>query len=223
VLTRRAEIMEELKQVVSGKTLDALVPPLIFVVTNSFQGLLSAIALAMGTALLLSLIRLFKKQPLKYALGGLGGVALASAFALFAGRAENYFLPKIIGSAFMALLSLVSLAAGKPLAAWASHLSRSWPIDWFWRDDIQPAYREVTWLWASLFLMRLAIQLYLFQKADATQLAWANVLLGTPVTLAVLIVSYLYGQKRLRQLGGPSVHEFKEGVLPPWEGQTRGF
>lgn len=220
---RRTEILEELKSVVSGKTLDALIPPLIFVVTNSFLELRPAIALAMGTALLLSLIRLIRRQPLKYALGGLGGVTLASAFALFAGRAENYFIPKILGSAFMVLLSLVSLIAGKPLAAWTSHLSRAWPVDWYWRRDVLPAYREVTWLWTGLFVMRLAIQILLYLRGSAAQLAWANLLLGTPVTLGVLVVSYLYGQKRLHQLGGPGVREFTEGASPPWEGQTRGF
>lgn len=223
MLNRRTEILEELRLVVSGKTLDALVPPLIFVITNSLQGLVPAVALAMGIALLLSLIRVVRRQPIKYALGGLGGVAVASAFALFAGRAENYFIPKIIGSAFMALLSLVSLIAGKPLAAWASHLSRGWPIDWFWRQDVRPAYREVTWLWTGLFVMRLAVQVFLFQRGSAAQLAWANLLLGTPVTLSVLILSYFYGQKRLHQLGGPGVHEFSENASPPWEGQTRGF
>lgn len=220
---RRTEILEELKSVVSGKTLDALIPPLIFVVSNSFLGLRPAVTLAIGTALLLSLIRLIRRQPLKYALGGLGGVALASAFALFAGRAENYFIPKILGSAFMVAISLVSLIAGKPLAAWTSHLSRAWPIDWYWRGDVQPAYWEVTWLWTGLFVMRLAIQVLLYLRGSAAQLAWANLLLGTPVTLGVLIVSYVYGQKRLHQLGGPGVREFTEGASPPWEGQTRGF
>lgn len=220
---RSTEILEELKSVVSGKTLDALIPPLIFVLTNSFLGLRPAIAIAMGTALLFSLIRLIRRQPLKYALGGLGGVALASAFALFAGRAENYFIPKILGSAFMVMLSLASQIAGKPLAAWASHLSRAWPIEWYWRRDVRPAYREVTWLWTALFVMRLAIQVLLYLRGSAAQLAWANLLLGTPVTLGVLVVSYLYGQKRLHQLGGPGIHEFTEGASPPWKGQTRGF
>jgi hypothetical protein len=38
-----------------------------------------------------------------------------------------------------------------------------------------------------------------------------------------LIASYLYGTWRLRNLGGPSVEEFKSGAEPPWEGQQRGF
>jgi hypothetical protein len=109
------------------------------------------------------------------------------------------------------------------LAAWLSHLTRGWPLDWFWRDDVKPAYQEVTWVWALLTAMRLAIQVLLFQRGDTAALGWANVLLGWPVTIAVLVLSYIYGIWRLRQLGGPGVHEFREGKEPPWEGQTRGF
>lgn len=220
---QRSEILEELRQVVTGKTLDALLPPLIFVMTNGFAGLTAAASLAVAVALLTGLIRLLRKQTLKYALGGLGGVLLASAFALFAGRAENFFLPKIISSAALALACLISLIARRPLAALASHLSRGWPPEWYWRRDVKPAYTEVTWLWMALFLMRLAIQTSLYLKAAVTQLAWANLLLGTPVTLGVLVISYLYGLNRLRRLGGPGVHEFTGGLQPPWEGQTRGF
>lgn len=220
---QRSEILEELKQVVSGKTLDALLPPLVFVVINGFAGLTAAALVAVAVALLTGLIRLLKRQTLKYALGGFGGVLLASAFALYAGRAESFFLPRIISSAAMALVCLGSLIARRPLAAFASHLSRGWPLDWYWRPDVKPAYTEVTWLWLALFLMRLVVQTSFYLKASVAQLAWANLLLGTPVTLGVLVISYLYGLSRLRRLGGPGVHEFKGGHQPPWEGQTRGF
>lgn len=220
---RSAEIMEELKLVVSSKTMDALLPPLIFVVVNGAAGLTTAVIISVAAALLLSLVRAFRRQPLKYAFGGLAGVLVASGFALFAGRAENYFLPKILSSAAMLAVSLVSLIAGKPLAALASHLSRGWNLNWYWRPDVKPAYREVTWLWAALFLMRLIVQINLYFSADLARMAWANLLLGTPVTLTVLVISYLYGLRRLHQLGGPGAHEFVHGVQPPWEGQTRGF
>jgi len=63
----------------------------------------------------------------------------------------------------------------------------------------------------------------LFRRGDAAQLAWANTLLGWPVTILVLVISYIYGIWRLRKLGGPGVEEFTEGADPPWKGQTRGF
>jgi len=78
-------------------------------------------------------------------------------------------------------------------------------------------------MWAFFFAIRLGLQILLFQRGTASQLAWANTLLGWPVTIIVLVISYIYGIWRLRSLTGPGVDEFQEGKDPPWEGQTRGF
>ena len=88
---------------------------------------------------------------------------------------------------------------------------------------MRPAYTEVTWFWAIFFLLRVGLQLNLFQAAQAEQLAGVNLLLGWPATLLLLIFSYLYGTWRLCQLGGPSVAEFQENGPPPWQSQRRGF
>lgn len=220
---RGTEIMEELKGVLGGKTLDALVPSVVFVVTNGIWGLNTASVLAIATGVAIGFLRILRKQAVIYAFGGLVGVGIAAAFAYLAGSAVNFFIPKILSSAFMVVLALGSLAVGKPLAAWASHLTRGWPITWFWRKDVKPAYREVTWFWAGLFLLRTAIQVLLFMREEVVQLAWANVLLGTPFTIVVLVVSYVYGIWRLHKLGGPGVEEYAAGKQPPWKGQTRGF
>ncbi len=221
--SKHNEILEELKSVVSGKTFDALLPPLVFVAANALFGLDTAVMTALGLAVLLGAVRIIRKHTWLYALGGLLGVSIASALAYLTRSAAGYFIPAIAGSALLLILALGSLAAGKPLAAWASHLTRGWPLEWFWRRDVKPAYREVTLFWAGLILMRLIIQVTLFISGDPTRLAWANALLGWPVIIVVLVLSYLYGIWRLRELGGPGVEEFQAGKEPPWQGQTRGF
>ncbi len=217
------EIREELKTVLGGRTIDALLPPLLFVIVNGLSTLEIALGAAIGLAVLLTMVRLVRGQSWTYALGGLLAVALAAGLALLTRNAASYFLPALIGSAMILVAMLVSLMIGKPLAAWLSHLTRGWPLAWFWREDVKPAYREVTWVWALLIAARLGIQAFLFQRGDAAALAWANTLLGWPVTIAVLVLSYIYGIWRLHRLGGPGVHEFNAGKNPPWEGQTRGF
>lgn len=222
-MSKSREIGEELKSVLSGRTVDALLPPILFVIVNAIFSLKAAVISALGLAVLMASLRIIRRQPWFYALGGLLGVGLAAGLALLTRNAASYFLPAIFSSALMALIALGSLILGKPVAAWLSHLTRGWPLDWFWRDDIKPAYREVSWLWLLLILMRLGVQILLYQQGDAATLAWANALLGWPVTIAVLVLSYVYGIWRLHQLGGPGVHEFREGKASPWEGQTRGF
>ncbi|WP_319467741.1 DUF3159 domain-containing protein [uncultured Trichococcus sp.] len=220
---RIKEISEELKLVISGKTFDALLPPLLFAVVNGRYQLTVAGILAIALALLLGLIRLARKQPLRYAMGGLLGVMLATGIAYFSNNAANYYLPKLVTSALLVMAALVSLVMGKPMAALTSHLTRGWDLEWYWRKDVKPAYQEVTVLWLLFFLMRLVLQLILFRRGDVAELAWTNTLLGLPFTLAGLILSYLYGIWRLRNLKGPSVEEHREGKRQPWEGQTRGF
>lgn len=222
-MNKTHEIGEELKSVLSGRTMDALLPPLVFLIVNGIFSLEVAVISALSLAVLLAGMRIIRRQSWYYALGGLLGVGLAAGLALLTRNATSYFLPTIVGSGVMVLVTLVSLFISKPLAAWLSHLTRGWPLEWFWRHDVRPAYLEVTWLWALLLTMRLVIQVLLFQRGDAAALGWANILLGWPVTIGVLVVSYIYGIWRLRRLGGPGVHEFRDGKTPPWEGQTRGF
>jgi len=217
------EIIEELRSVISGKTFDAILPPTIYVISNNIFGLLTGIILAVLVALLLSFYRFRKNETWQYAFGGFIGVIIASSFAYFAGSAENYFLPDAITSGFILLLVIGSLIMKKPLAAWVSHITRGWQLEWFWRKDIKPAYREVTWFWTALLLLRLILQLILYNLGGEGQLAWINLLLGWPFTITVLILSYVYGIWRLKNLDGPSVDEFKDNVQPPWEGQTKGF
>ncbi len=217
------EIWEELKSVLSGKTVDALLPPVVFVIVDAIFGLDVAVIAALGLAVLLGLFRLLRGQPWGYAMGGFLGVGLAAGLALLTRNAASYFIPAMVSSGLLLLAALISNLIGKPLAAWASHLTRGWPLEWFWRSDVKPAYREVTWMWAVFFGLRLALQIYLFQQAGGGSLTWANTLLGWPVTIVILILSYVYGIWRLKQLGGPGVDEFEAGKEQPWEGQTRGF
>lgn len=217
------EIIDEIKTVVSGKTLDALLPPLIFILANGVLGLDMAVMISLSLSLLLGASRLIRQQTWYYALGGFLGVALATGLAYLTRNPAYYFLSSIVGNGLMFLLALVSQLMGKPLAALASHLTRGWPMGWFGRKDVKPAYWEVTWFWSAFFLLRMTLQAILLQRGDAVQLAWVNAVLGWPVTLIVLVFSYVYGMWRLHHLGGPGVDEWQKGKEPPWRGQVRGF
>lgn len=92
------DIKDELKQFLSGKTVDALIPPIVYVLVNNLVGLKNAVIAALSIAVILALFRLFKKESILYALGGIAGVVFASGFVLISDNAANYFLPKILGS-----------------------------------------------------------------------------------------------------------------------------
>jgi hypothetical protein len=219
------EILEELRMVLTGRSniIDSLLPPLLFVILHAVWGMEVAILASLGLAVVIAVLRLLRRQSVLYALGGAGGVVLASAVAYLLGRAEGFFLPTIITGALTLVLSLVSVLVRRPMVAYTSYIARRWPLNWYWHPKVRPAYSEVTWIWVVFFGLRLLLQFNLFQQEAAGLLAVVQLLTGWPATIVLLIVSYLYGTWRLGNLGGPSVEEFKSGAEPPWEGQQRGF
>lgn len=219
------ELAEEFRTVFSGrgKLADSVVPPIVFVIVNAVMGFDAAMWSALILAVLITGMRLIRKQPPAYALGGLGGVIIAILIARVLDRAEGYFLPSIVTGALTIVLCAVSIVVKRPLVAWTSYITRRWPLAWYWHPRIRPAYTEVTIAWTIFFAVRLALQFLFFQGAQAGTLAIVNVLTGWPATVILLAVSYLYGLWRLQNLRGPSVAEFEAGTGPPWTGQRRGF
>lgn len=217
------EVKEELMTVVSGKTIDAMISPLVFIIANSFVSLTHAIILSVVIAISIGFLRIMKKQNWRYAFGGLLGLLFASGLSYLTSSVANYFFPKIISSFLGLLMTVISIILDKPLAAFVSHLSRAWQLDWYWRKDVKPAYREVTLFWAFFFSVRLGLLITLYLKGNVWRLVWMNTLLGLPSTVIVLIISYLYGIWRLKNLKGPGIEEYRSGKQRPWKGQTRGF
>lgn len=219
------ELIDEFRVVVLRRSniVDAILPPLVFVVLNALVGFQAAAWGALGLAALLTGVRIATGRPLGYALGGLGATALAILAARLLDQAEGFFLPSLITGGLTALACAASVLVRRPLVALTSHLVRRWPLEWYWHPGVRPAYTEVTLLWAVYFALRLAFQWILFQEVEAGFLGLMNVILGWPATIVLLVLSYLYGTWRLQSLSGPSVEEFERGTAPPWEGQQRGF
>jgi hypothetical protein len=222
---RLRELADEFRSVVLGQQnlLDTVIPTVVFLLVNALWGFTWAMWTSLVVAVTLTVVRLWRRQPLQYTIGGTVGVILAIALPSIAGRGEAYFLPSIVSGALATLAALGSVLVRRPLLAWTSHLARRWPRDWYWHPRVRPAYSEVTLAWGAIFTLRLWLQLTLFLRAEMDRFAALSVLGGWPTTVVLLVVSYLYGTWRLRRLGGPSVEEFQSGTAAPWKGQQRGF
>ena len=216
-------IKEELMRIYSSKTLDALLPPIVFVLSQNRVGIKIGLIAALSLSLLIAGYRTIKGQKLIYAAAGILGVTLAGGYAYYMGNAQSYFLPKLITSGLGVIATFLSLIFGKPLAAYLSHLSRGWPINWYWRNDVKPAYTEVTFVWGLLFALRLMILFNLYKTGEVSTLLWIDLILGTPATIITLVLTYLYGSARLKKLNGPGIDEFIEHKKPSFIGQHRGF
>jgi len=222
--SRWRELFEEFRLVLgSGSLLDAILPPVIFLIVNSIFNFQAAMWVSFGLAGMIAAMRIWRRQSLLYALAGIGSVGLAIAIVWLLGSAEGYFLPDLVSGGITFTLALISLIIRRPFVAWTSFLARRWPLGWYWHPHVRPAYSEVTLAWTVFFAARLLWQYSLFQAQAASQLAFVNVLMGWPALIVLLVLSYLYGTWRLQNLKGPSVDEFRTQAPPPWKGQKRGF
>ena len=220
-----SEIFEELKSVLSGKRglLDGLLPPAIFLIVNFSLGFDLAVWITLTLGLFLFALRILKKQSVLFALAGLTAAALAALVAYFLRRASGFFLPGLLFSFLIGLGAFMSAILRRPLVAWTSYLSRRWPLNWYWHQNIRPAYTEVTLLWGFYFCLKAILQYSLYKADSLFGLGLLNILSGWPATILLLVISYLYGLWRLRTLKGPSVEEFLNDQSPPWTGQKKGF
>ena len=225
-MSKWQELQEELRSVFAGRgarLFDSFLPPIVFLILNSFAGVNIALWGALATSALFAGYRIVRKENLVYALGGLGGTLLAAVFVKLSGSGSGYFLPGFVSGAVTIILCVLSVAFNRPLVAWTSFITRRWSLEWYWHPKVLPAYNEVTILWAVAFSARLTFEFWLYQQDALGALGTMRLFLGWPFIIVLLIVSYLYGLWRLGKLKGPSVEEFKTGKEPPWEGQQRGF
>lgn len=222
---KASELLEEFRTVFAGRNsfLDAILPPLLFLLVNGLAGFQAAMGSALALALIIAALRIMRKQPLTYALAGVASVGVAIAIVWILGKSQGFFLPGLVSGSMLLLLTLASLVFRRPLVAWTSFIARRWTLDWYWHPQVRPAYSETTFAWAVVFAARLFLQVSVYQSADVTLLALTSFITGLPFTILLLVLTYLYGTWRLARLHGPSVEEFKNNAPPPWGGQRRGF
>lgn len=158
------------------------VPAVAFVTAYAISGSDTGIAagVAVGLALLLAIGRLARGESPRYAVSGLVGVGLAAIFATKSGKAENFYLPGLLANTAYASAFLISIAVRRPLvgiiAAQLQH-------EHHWHEDPerQRTYRRASWLWAGLFLARLAVQLPLYLAGAVVALGIARTAMGIPL------------------------------------------
>ena len=219
------ELIEEFKSVFSGSNslLDSFLPPLLFLVTNALFGFQQALWASLGIGMIITALRLLRRQKIAFALGGLGAALFAIGLRYFLNSSKAFFLPTLINDSLIMLALLASVIVNRPAVAFTSALTRRWPLNWYWHERIRPAYTEVTYFWVVYYALKLFILYMVYRAGNLYRLAIINFISGWPSLILLLIISYIYGQKRLQNLKGPSVQEFVQKFPPPWQSQKRGF
>jgi Protein of unknown function (DUF3159) len=201
---------------VSGLIYSSL-PVLVFVAASRVVGLLAAVGAALGTALLILLWRLVRRESAQPAVSGFIGVAVCALVAYVLGESKGYFLLGIWTSLFWASVFALSVLIRRPVVGYI----------WGWLGGHDDGWRNVrravyafdvaTLTWMLVFGARFTVQRLLY---DADQTGWlvvARIAMGWPLTAVSALVTYLAIKAAQRALMAVTVNApaAAAGVTPP--------
>jgi hypothetical protein len=170
---------------------ESALPAAAFVIAYAASGSDTEIAaiVAVGLALALAAVRLVRRQTPQHAISGLIGVAFAAFIATRSGRAEDFFLPGLLANAAYAAGFLISIAIRRPLVG---VIVAGMTNERDWRADPvrMRTFTRATYLWALLFLVRLAVQLPLYLAGAVVALGVARTAMGLPLFALGLWLTY---------------------------------
>ena len=185
---------------------DGALPPALFVATSAIGGtvlsrpaaIVSAVGVAVGTAITLGAVRLVQHQPLKQVLRGLTALTVAVIFVLLSGEARAFFLPGLYVDAVYALLFAGSVAVGRPLAGVVyAALFQTGPA---WRNDprLRRVFAGASLGWSAVYALRAGTQAALYHEDAPVLMAIAKVSLGWPLTVLAVAATLAAVRRAVR-------------------------
>jgi hypothetical protein len=172
---------------------ETALPAVAFVVAYSASGSNTNLAagVAVGLALVLSVIRLVKRETPRHALSGLIGVAFAAFIAARSGEAKNFFLPGLLANLAYASAFFISILVRWPLVGVIVGQLDGEGTGWRADKRRVRAFRRASWLWVGLFSLRLVVQLPLYLADAVVALGVARTAMGLPLFALGLWLTYL--------------------------------
>jgi hypothetical protein len=167
------------------------VPVLFFVGTERLLGLAAAAGAALGSAVLILLWRIVRRESLQPAVSGLIGVAVCVLIAYLLGESKGYFLLGIWTSLMWASVFAVSIVIRRPVVGYI----------WSWLHGHDRAWRTVrravyafdiaTLTWVVVFAARFVVQRVLYDTNHEGWLVVARIAMGWPLAAVAALVTFL--------------------------------
>jgi hypothetical protein len=196
-LRRRDDPLLEILAGTGRRMVDAVVPTAAFVVVwlvARIAGapepiLLGGLAAVVVAGALAAMRWRGGERPGAAAVGLLVAVA-ATLIALYTGRAEDFFLPRIVANAGSLAAWLVSIAVRWPLLGLVVSAALGKPRSWREDPDLVRGYSRASWLWAAQYLVRLVVLLPLWATDQVVALGIAQVVLTWPLVAVCVLGSW---------------------------------
>ncbi|WP_369794316.1 DUF3159 domain-containing protein [Amycolatopsis sp. ATCC 39116] len=186
------------------------VPIVVFVLANSFFGLTVGIWSAVGSAALITIVRLVRRESLQPAISGLFGVGIGAFIAYRTGSAKGFFLFGIWASLVYCGVFVLSVVVRWPLAGVIWNFLNGTGTAWRRDKPSRLGYDVATLALAAVFGARFVVQRWLYEADYTGWLAFAKIAMGWPLYgLALLVVVWAVrrSDKRLKEIEEARVAE----------------
>ena len=163
--------------------IDSGLPSLVFLIVFNLSGknITSAIYAAIGLSIVLTFIRIVKRETVQHAFSGLIGVGVCAFIARRSGNAADFYLPGLwINAGYVLLYALTNLFKWPLLGVVLGPILGE---NLLWRKDPArlKAYTKAGWLWVGMFAARLIVQYPLYKSGNVNLLGTARLLMGYPL------------------------------------------
>ncbi len=172
--------------------LDSGLPALIFlVIFNVTKEVQQAADGALALSLILTIIRLAKRETIQHAISGVIGVAVCAWLSNRSGKAEDFYLPGLWTNAIYGAVYLVSIVARWPIIGVI--IGPLVEENFRWRKDPErtKVYIKATWLWVGMFTVRLLVQYPLYISGNVNALGTARLIMGYPLFIATAWATWI--------------------------------
>jgi len=163
--------------------IDSGLPALVFLIVFNISGkdVDTALYAAVALSILLTLLRLIKRETIQHAFSGLIGVGICALISKRTGNAADFYLPGLwINAAYGLLYAITNLVKWPILGVMLGPILGE---NLLWRKDPARlnAYIKAGWLWVAMFAARLIVQYPLFKSGNINVLGTARLLMGYPL------------------------------------------
>ena len=172
--------------------LDSGLPALIFlVIFNVTKDVQQAAYGALALSLILTIVRLARRETIQHAISGVIGVAICAWLSNRTGKAEDFYLPGLWTNAIYGVVYLASIIVRWPIIGVIIGPLLEENLRWR-KDPIRTkVYVKATWLWVGMFAVRLLIQYPLYVSGNVNVLGTARLVMGYPLFIATAWATWI--------------------------------
>ena len=163
--------------------IDSGLPALVFLIVFNISGkdVNAALYSAVALSIVLTLLRLIKRETVQHAFSGLIGVGICALISKRTGNAADFYLPGLwINAGYGLLYAITNLVKWPILGVMLGPILGE---NLLWRKDPARlnAYIKAGWLWVAMFAARLIVQYPLYESGNINALGTARLLMGYPL------------------------------------------